>query len=161
MQNELVGILMPLFVHCYLELIMKGFPHDGKVHSSNIIDSVVIACSACAFIERFRRDHEAKYSREINALVGLQYPEQVESNPTAKRFRSHKVDIQLSSYSHQLLLSFLQESKLYLLLKIINEHINLTGKEAILCAFVCLSHCYCSDVGPAAPIARRLPFQCE
>lgn len=51
-------------------------------------------------------------------------------------FRSHKFDIELSSYSHQLLLSFLQESKLYLLLKIINEHINLIGKDVM---HVCVS----------------------
>ncbi|CEO96381.1 Transcription initiation factor TFIID subunit 5 [Plasmodiophora brassicae] len=106
---ELHAVLFPVFLHCYFELILKGFPYDAHT-----------------FMERFRREFETRQSREIQSVTGLQYPEQLDGNATAKRFRTYKVDVVLSSYSHQLLMSFLQETKLYLLLKIINEHINLS-----------------------------------
>jgi transcription initiation factor TFIID subunit 5 len=78
-RNELMAVLFPVFVHCYLELVVKGFPHD-----------------AATFMEEFRTDHQEQFAREINALIALSYPEDMDSNELAKRFREFKVDIQVN-----------------------------------------------------------------
>ncbi len=77
-KNELMAILFPVFVHCYLELVIKGFPHD-----------------AATFMEEFRADHQEQFAKEINALIALSYPEDLESNELAKRFREFKTGIQV------------------------------------------------------------------
>jgi transcription initiation factor TFIID subunit 5 len=110
-----MAVLFPVFVHCYLELIVKGCAQD-----------------AANFMEEFRGDHHDQFSREINALISLSYAADVDKNEFAKKFRDYKVDIQLSSYSHQLLISFLQENRRYLILKIINEHLNLHGNIVVM-----------------------------
>jgi transcription initiation factor TFIID subunit 5 len=81
-KNELMAIMFPVFVHCYLELVIKGFPHD-----------------AATFMEEFRADHQEQFTKEINALIALSYPEDLESNELAKRFREFKTGIQVSVVS--------------------------------------------------------------
>ncbi|KMS65089.1 hypothetical protein BVRB_039560, partial [Beta vulgaris subsp. vulgaris] len=78
-RTELHAVLFPIFIHVFLDLVTKGFPYD-----------------AAAFMERFKKDFEARHSREMQALQGLHYPEQIEGNTTAKRFRTYKVDVIVS-----------------------------------------------------------------
>lgn len=35
LKGELIGVLYPLFIHCYLELVARGQPEEGKDLSLN------------------------------------------------------------------------------------------------------------------------------
>lgn len=107
-KSELQGILFPVFMHCYLELVLKGFVQP-----------------ASTFLEEHRNEHRVMHAKEVDAVTGLWHASDVASNEIARRYRDLRVDVQLSCYAHQLLITFLQEYKLYALLKIVNEHINL------------------------------------
>lgn len=52
---------------------------------------------AATFMEEFRSDHQDQFSREINSLISLSYPQDLEKNELAKRFREFKVDIEVST----------------------------------------------------------------
>lgn len=107
-KDELLNVLFPLFFHCFLDLIAKGFPQD-----------------AAEFMHNYKSDHVKRFGNEIRSVMSLFYPDDLETNETAKRLRGNKIDVPLSAYSHQLLLSFLQDNKMYLLLKLLNEYVNL------------------------------------
>eukprot|EP01083_Nonionella_stella_P018031 50424_1 len=110
-KHELVAVEYPVFVHFFLDLVEKNFPMDAT---------------------RFYSTHDKKFTRdpanreELNSLQSLTTPEQIKSNVVAQKYRSYKVDISLSSNSHQLLISFIEDAKLMLLLKVINERVNFT-----------------------------------
>lgn len=106
---ELTGVLFPVLVHCYLQLVARGFARD-----------------ATSFLLEFRRDYMGSYPEELNRLSALCFPQDIPKNEVARRFLEHKVDITLSAFAHQLLISFLQEHRRLLLLRIINENINIT-----------------------------------
>ena len=63
--------------------------------------------------------------QELQDLQNLSLPEQLESNQVAKTALGTKFPMQLCAYSFELLMNFLQASKLFLILSIVNEHLSL------------------------------------
>ncbi len=65
----------------------------------------------------------------------------------ASAFLAQKVEIQLSSFSHHLLISFVEESMLMLLLRLINDHLHLKsmgfGPPLIIVMFLYLTIYVC------------------
>lgn len=62
-------------------------------------------------------------------------PEHIGSNRTAQAAKAARYPVTLSTYSFQLLMAFLQGSKLWLLLGIVNQYI----KIQVSCMFRCMT----------------------
>ena len=62
--------------------------------------------------------------QEINDLQALSMPEHLNSSRIAQAMKA-RYPITLCSYSHEVLLHFLQGSRLYLILGIINDHLKI------------------------------------
>lgn len=106
---ELRLVLFPLFLHSYLDLISKGLKEKAKI-----------------FLDHFKREFQTTYSSELRTLQTIVEPQHVKENELAQQYLKTRFSIPLSRYSFELLLSFFQENKFMLLLRILNEHVNIT-----------------------------------
>lgn len=88
---ELFPLLLPLFVHAYLDLVLIGC-RDAADH----------------FLKRFAPDHDAQYPALVRWLASLRNPTHVAENETAKRWRSERYHVRLSERGWGLLLGWLQ-----------------------------------------------------
>ncbi|KAG0665146.1 Transcription initiation factor TFIID subunit 5 [Rhodotorula mucilaginosa] len=88
---ELFPLLLPLFVHAYLDLVLIGC-RDAADH----------------FLKRFAPDHDAQYPTLVRWLASLRNPTHVAENETAKRWRSERYHVRLSERGWGLLLGWLQ-----------------------------------------------------
>jgi transcription initiation factor TFIID subunit 5 len=112
-RDELIPILYPIFVHCYLDMVAKGATGEARV-----------------FLEKHKGEHLAEHEDEITRLSALSEAAQIKENPLALAFRGSKYNLVMSAYSFQLLMSYLQDgssaiSGNVLILKIINQYINI------------------------------------
>uniref|UniRef100_A0A6B2KZ13 TFIID subunit TAF5 NTD2 domain-containing protein n=1 Tax=Arcella intermedia TaxID=1963864 RepID=A0A6B2KZ13_9EUKA len=103
---ELMSVLYPIFVHCYLDLVEKGHKTE-----------------ASSFLRRHRSEHSEKHKQEIDRLETVLTPEHMKENEMVINFREHKFNLQMCSYSFELLLAFLHDKKFMLLLSIINQYL--------------------------------------
>ncbi|KAL8153319.1 hypothetical protein V2J09_011079 [Rumex salicifolius] len=106
-KHELLRVLYPVFVHCFMNLIAKG--HLQEAHT---------------FFITFREDHEAMHLRDLQKLEGVLSPSHLEEMEFAHSLRQSKVNIKICQYSYDLLLQYLHNSQSITMLGIINEHIN-------------------------------------
>ncbi|RLV95544.1 Transcription initiation factor TFIID subunit 5 [Spathaspora sp. JA1] len=107
---ELSRVLYPLFIHCFLELISKGFDVESKV-----------------FFDKFKSDHLILHGVEVNKFAGLALPEHLQENELAMAYRNHKYRILVSKTSLNLLLYFLHENEAVgggILIGIINQYLD-------------------------------------
>ena len=65
------------------------------------------------------------YEGEIYKLSAVTDPVHLKDNALATTFRNNKYNLQLSSYSFELFISFLQENQFNVLLKIVNQYLNI------------------------------------
>lgn len=111
---ELSRILYPIFIHCYLELIFKGFSSKAK-----------------NFLDRFKSDHETLHGLEIAQLAGISLPDHLKEHELAQAYRSNKYNIIVSKTSLNLLLYFLHENEAVggaILIRFLNQYLNpITG----------------------------------
>lgn len=107
---ELTRLLYPIFVHCYLEMIAKGFTGNAK-----------------KFYDQFKLDHLVLHGDEMKKLAGLSLPEHLKENELAVAYRNNKYRIIVSKTSLNLLLYFLHENEAVggaMIIRIINQHMN-------------------------------------
>ncbi|CAK7892075.1 transcription initiation factor TFIID subunit 5 [[Candida] anglica] len=107
---ELSRILYPIFIHCYLELISKGFVADAK-----------------KFLDKFKDDHMMLHGGEVNRLSGISTIDHLKENKLAQAFRTNKYKIIVSKTTINLLLFFLHENETVggaVLIRIINQYLN-------------------------------------
>ena len=64
------------------------------------------------------------YGDEMAKLAVLNDTSQLKENSIAATFRNNKYNLTMSAYSFQLLINFLQENNLFILLKIVNQYLN-------------------------------------
>lgn len=107
---QLSQILYPLFIHVYLSLVEGNYTEQAK-----------------SFMEQFKSDHIDLHRQELLKLTAILNREQMRENEFAQALRRDKTVIEMTSYTFELLLSFLQEKKYVFLLKILNEHIRIKG----------------------------------
>ncbi|EQC38433.1 hypothetical protein SDRG_04142 [Saprolegnia diclina VS20] len=105
---ELHAIAFPLFVHCYLELVAKGFTEPAK-----------------AFFRRHAKDHERLHRLELRQLGCVLTREHLTMNEFAKQVLHAKFQVKLSLLTFQLLHTFLSDYQMFLLLYILNERVNI------------------------------------
>jgi len=105
---ELLSILFPVFVHCYLDLVEKNY-----------------GIEAMKFLQAHRGDHIKKHGTEIGRLESLTNANQMKENPFIQNFRQYKFHITMCRYAFELLLAFLHEKKFMLILSILNHYLNI------------------------------------
>lgn len=106
-KHELLRILYPVFVHCFMDLVAKGHIQEAR-----------------AFFNSFREDHEMMHLRDLQKLEGVLSPSHLEEMEFAHSLRQSKVNIKICQYSYDLLLQYLHKTQSITMLGIINEHIN-------------------------------------
>ncbi|KAM3375331.1 transcription initiation factor TFIID subunit 5 isoform X1 [Capsicum galapagoense] len=106
-KHELLRVLYPVFIHCFMELVAKGHLQEAR-----------------AFFNSYREDHEMKHLRDLQKLEGVLSPSHLEEMEFAHSIRVSKVNIKMCQYSYDLLLQYLHKSESITMLGIINERIN-------------------------------------
>ncbi|KAJ0238069.1 Transcription initiation factor TFIID subunit 5 [Hirschfeldia incana] len=106
-KHELLRVMYPLFIHCYMDLVGKGHSQVAR-----------------AFFNSFRKDHEVVHLRDLQKLEGVLAPSHLQEMEFARSLRQSKVNIKICQYSYDLLIQYLHRTESTLMLGIINEHIN-------------------------------------
>ncbi len=122
LQGELKRLLYPIFIHCYLELINLNASGDGLE---------LMARHQKRFVDHGTPGAEGRH-QELDELRNVVAREQLSSSPVAKSARAKPFPVQLSTYSQQILFTFLSSSGLGLILGIINQHIKLQARSLTL-----------------------------
>ncbi|OQS00755.1 transcription initiation factor TFIID subunit [Thraustotheca clavata] len=103
---ELHAVAFPLFVHCYLELVSKGYTIPAK-----------------RFYELHAKDHVRLHRLEIRQLACVLTREHLTMNEYSKQVLHSKFQIQMSLLTFQLLHTFLSDYQMFILLYILNERV--------------------------------------
>ncbi|GMH24473.1 hypothetical protein Nepgr_026316 [Nepenthes gracilis] len=106
-KHELLRVLYPVFVHCFMDLVAKGHLQEART-----------------FFHTFREDHETLHLRDLQKLEGVLSPSHLEEMEFAHSFRQSKVNIKICQYSYELLLQYLHNTQSITMLGVINEHID-------------------------------------
>ncbi|GAA5977148.1 hypothetical protein JCM5350_003236 [Sporobolomyces pararoseus] len=88
---ELLPLLLPLFVHSYLDLVLVGY-REAADH----------------FFHRFSVDHHPQYSPLLRLLSSLRLPQHVSENESSLRWRQERYHVRLSERGWGLVLGWLQ-----------------------------------------------------
>ncbi|KAA8494658.1 Transcription initiation factor TFIID subunit 5 [Porphyridium purpureum] len=110
-KGELHSVLYPMLVHCFLELVRRGYVTEGKT-----------------FLER--AGAELKMSGTLNAsnldellhLAGVASIQHMEENEVSSRFLKERYEIYLTPFAFELLIGFLTDDpSRTILLRILNQ----------------------------------------
>ena len=150
-QAELRSVLYPLFVHCYLELISKNHPREGagsvaargrhRVHRltprasgrshgvpSRPARSRPARSPARSFFDSFKGAQPERYATEVQRL-GTVDAMHMKDHDLVTAFRTNKFNVRLCSYSFELLMEFCLDRHYLVLLRLMNQHMNIQGRE--------------------------------
>ncbi len=70
------------------------------------------------------------HSHDISRLLGVSEPLHVEENELAQSYRQNRYGIVMSRYPFELLLGYLQDQGFMLLLRLLNQYINIQGDQS-------------------------------
>ncbi|XP_061368088.1 transcription initiation factor TFIID subunit 5-like isoform X2 [Gastrolobium bilobum] len=104
---ELLRVLYPVFIHCFMDLVAKGYLHEART-----------------FFNSFREDHETKHLRDLQKLEGVLSPTHLEEMEFAHSLRQSKFILKICGHSYELLMQHLHSTQSTTIIGIINEHIN-------------------------------------
>ncbi|KAG7392939.1 Transcription initiation factor TFIID subunit 5 [Phytophthora pseudosyringae] len=107
-RNELHAVAFPIFVHCFLELLSKGLVEAGR-----------------GFFHRYAADHTRLHLEELRTLSLVFSPQHLRENEYVREVLHSKFNVEMSLLSFELLNTFLSQERLFLLLSIVNERVNL------------------------------------
>ncbi|KAJ2726470.1 Transcription initiation factor TFIID subunit 5 [Coemansia sp. Benny D115] len=107
-KHELYAASYPIFVNSYLDLLGRGLEEK-----------------AAEFMTQYRGDHIVHHGKDINVLATLKTGKHAEENELAKLFRANKYGIRMTRVGFELLLSFLQDHSHTLLMRTVNQHLNI------------------------------------
>ena len=122
-RDELSQVLYPVFIHCFLDLVAKNLSGNGKKVNFNF--SFYLIFLAHRFFEKFKEDFKLIHGDELMRLKSISDSVQLKENSLASTYRNNKYNLTMSAYSFQLLINFLQEHNFFVLLKILNQYINI------------------------------------
>eukprot|EP00960_Hanusia_phi_P011518 336300-Hanusia_phi.AAC.1 len=109
MKNELAELLYPLFVHCYLDLMSKQYTAEAR--------DLLAHC---------RHEHEPEHAEEITCLGNILDGSTLDTNPIAiKYMQTAKAKVYLCHESDKLLTEFLHNRRLNILVRLINQYIDI------------------------------------
>lgn len=105
---ELHAVAFPVFVHCFLDLVAKGFVDQAQ-----------------AFLRRHAHDHTRLHGEEVRALGRILARDHLATNEYAQQVLHSKFNLHMSLLAFELLQTFLSQSRLFLLLALVNARVNL------------------------------------
>ncbi|KAI8976819.1 WD40-repeat-containing domain protein [Pilobolus umbonatus] len=105
---ELRSVLFPIFVHSYLDLVSKNLSEQAR-----------------NFINTYRIDHVELHTLDLNTLSTVSEPHHIRENELAQMYRNNKYNLRMSSVPFELFLNYLQDNKFMLLLRIVNQYLNI------------------------------------
>ncbi|OBZ87275.1 Transcription initiation factor TFIID subunit 5 [Choanephora cucurbitarum] len=105
---ELRSVLFPIFVHSYLDLVSKHLPERAK-----------------PFFDTYKRDHVELHTPDLNTLETVTEPHHLQENELAQMYRDNKYNLRMSGVPFELFLNYLQDNKFMLLLRIVNQYLNI------------------------------------
>ncbi|KAH3680298.1 hypothetical protein WICPIJ_008327, partial [Wickerhamomyces pijperi] len=108
-RGELLRFLYPIFVHCFFDLVKKGFVSEARV-----------------FFDKYGVDHEVLHGDELRKIAGVANADHLQENEMAKMFLEHGYVVHISRTAFTLLLYFLHENESLggsVLISIINGHV--------------------------------------
>jgi transcription initiation factor TFIID subunit 5 len=77
----------------------------------------------------YRIDHVELHTPDLNTLSTVIEPQHVRENELAQMYRSNKYNLRMSSVPFELFLNYLQDNKFMLLLRVVNQYLNIQGKK--------------------------------
>ncbi|RLN65447.1 hypothetical protein BBJ29_001136 [Phytophthora kernoviae] len=107
-RSELHAVAFPVFLHCFLELISKGYSEPAR-----------------KFYQKYAADHTRLHLEELRTLSLVFSPHHLRENEYVREVLHSKFNVEMSLLSFELLNTFLSQEKLFLLLAIVNERVNL------------------------------------
>ncbi|KAJ2794652.1 Transcription initiation factor TFIID subunit 5, partial [Coemansia helicoidea] len=107
-KHELYAASYPIFVHSYLDLHLRGL-HE----------------KAAEFMEQYSSDHAVHHGKDIGVLATLTSKAHAEENALARLYRENKYGVRMTRVGFELLLSFLQDHHFTLLMRTVNQHLNI------------------------------------
>ncbi|KAK5822933.1 WD40-repeat-containing domain protein [Linnemannia elongata] len=105
---ELMSVLFPLFLHSYLNLVNRGLKEQ-----------------ASKFMASYKSDHLEMHSQDIARLSIITDAQHIKENELAQMYKSNKYNLRMAPVSFELLIAFLQDNKFIVLLRIVNQHVNI------------------------------------
>ena len=111
-KGELILVLFPVFVHCYVGLVRQGFSVEAR-----------------QFWVAWEGDHIDRFPDELRTMSMLTAPEQLETavfmaaNPFIAQALSHRFTMRICTFSYGLLTNFVVHNNLLLVASILNDHI--------------------------------------
>ncbi|KAJ2591802.1 Transcription initiation factor TFIID subunit 5 [Coemansia sp. RSA 1722] len=107
-KHELYAASYPIFVHSYMDLLARGLAEKAE-----------------EFMHLYSGDHVVNHTNDIAMLATLRTASHVAENSLATLFRSNKYGVRMTRVGFELLLSFLQDHNHTLLMRTVNEHLNI------------------------------------
>lgn len=105
-KTELMKLLFPIFVHCYFELVSKDYS-EAKLFFSQHLDDLL-----------------EEHADDLDRLSSISDHVHLKENSLAVTFRTNKYSIRISLYSFELFFTFLNENKLGIIRKIVNQYLH-------------------------------------
>ncbi|CEP13051.1 hypothetical protein [Parasitella parasitica] len=105
---ELRSVMFPIFVHSYLDLVSKNIPEKAK-----------------EFMDTYKSDHVELHTPDLNTLETVTEIQHIRENGLAQMYRSNKYNLRMSGVPFELFLNYLQDNKFMLLLRIVNQYLNI------------------------------------
>jgi len=108
---DLAGALFPVFAHCYCSLVDEGRTSD-----------------ALQFLERWAPSHADRYASSVESLRRASSKAAAKKDPFRKRLASSKFKVALGAAARDLLGDFLIRCEHTLVLRILNEFVEVEDK---------------------------------
>eukprot|EP01105_Mastigella_eilhardi_P024787 TRINITY_DN6540_c0_g1_i1.p1 TRINITY_DN6540_c0_g1~~TRINITY_DN6540_c0_g1_i1.p1 ORF type:complete len:775 (-),score=205.96 TRINITY_DN6540_c0_g1_i1:106-2187(-) len=106
-KQELLAILYPIYVYCYLELVCSNLPEEAR-----------------QFVE-YRKEFEELHRTELIRVHAVSSAQHIATDEVCRTWRENKFRVSMSQVSFELLMNFLQANGCLLLLALINQRIKI------------------------------------
>lgn len=80
-------------------------------------------------MDSYKADHLEMHPQDIARLAMITDAQHVKENELAQMYRTNKYHLRLSPVSFELLIAFLEDNKFIVLLRIVNQHLEIQGKQ--------------------------------
>jgi len=111
-KTELSTVRFPLFMHCYLDLLDKGFGDEAE-----------------ALISKWGPTHRIHYDSEVDELRTLTTADHIKTSQFAQRALKQKFLVRLCTASFSLLNDFMMNSNLQLLISLLNARVKVKVED--------------------------------
>lgn len=78
----------------------------------------------------YKGDHAELHTPDLNRLETVTEPQHIRENELAQMYRNNKYNLRMSGVPFELFLNYLQDNKFMLLLRVVNQYLNIQGINA-------------------------------